>query len=84
MIEDDAAFGWMRAVGRGPNPGDPGPGKTKERSTNERLLEVLTDEQARRWRDLTGEPVKGPLVPFGAPAPAQRKANPKAAAAPPP
>jgi serine/threonine protein kinase len=63
VIEDDAAFGWMRTMGRGTPPG------ANERSTNERLLAVLTDAQARTWREMTGEPVRGPLVPFGAPVP---------------
>jgi tRNA A-37 threonylcarbamoyl transferase component Bud32 len=70
VIEDDAAFGWMRAMGRGPAPAGAGP-QAKERSTNERLLAVLTEAQARKWRELTGKPVKGPLFPFGAPVPPQ-------------
>jgi tRNA A-37 threonylcarbamoyl transferase component Bud32 len=69
MIEDDAAFGWMRAMGIAPT-GKPVQPEAKERSTNERLLAVLTETQARKWRDLTGEPVKGTLVPFGTPIPA--------------
>jgi serine/threonine protein kinase len=70
VIEDDAAFGWMRAMAQGTPPGEPGPPPgTKGPSTTERILALLTDGQARKWRELTGEPVKGPLVPFGAPLP---------------
>jgi len=65
VIEDDAAFGWMR----GPRPG--APPDARERSVNERLLAVLTDEQSRTWKAMTGEPVKWSFrpVPFGPPAP---------------
>jgi hypothetical protein len=66
VIEDDAAFGWMRGTS-GPQVRDPG-----ERSTEQRLLAVLTAEQAERWRALIGKPVRGPLVPFGMPPPAPR------------
>ena len=77
MIEDDAAFGWMRAMGRGTPPG------ANEHSTNEPLLAVLMDAQARQWREMTGEPVRGTLVPFGAPVPpAAPKKAPKANTAP--
>ncbi len=34
---------------------------------NERAVAVLTEEQHRRWRDLTGEPIKSPLAPLFAP-----------------
>jgi serine/threonine protein kinase len=42
---------------------------------NERLVEVLTREQARRWREMTGEPFKGPVFfgpLFGPPGPPPR------------
>jgi hypothetical protein len=32
-----------------------------------RILQVLTDDQARRWRDLSGESVQGAIAPFGPP-----------------
>ena len=32
-------------------------------SLNERLLGLLTDEQARKWREVTGAPFKGPVRP---------------------
>ena len=58
VIEDDAAFGWMRSNGRKEH--SPAP-----RSLNERLLEILSAEQATKWRALVGEPIHGPLIPFG-------------------
>ncbi|HEY1187228.1 MAG TPA: serine/threonine-protein kinase [Gemmata sp.] len=70
VIEDDAAFGWMRTMGRGAPPGG------NEPATSARALAVLTDAQVRRWRELTGAPVQGPLVPFGAPLPKSAKSNP--------
>jgi hypothetical protein len=39
----------------------------KPGTTNERLLGVLTREQAQRWRELTGPPFKGPMNAFGPP-----------------
>jgi hypothetical protein len=57
-IEDEALFAWMRAGPRGkagPAPAD-------------RILEVLTADQARRWAEISGPPLKG-LLPFGVPAP---------------
>jgi serine/threonine protein kinase len=40
----------------------------KNKQPNERILELLTDEQARHWREITGAPFKGPIqfpAPFG-------------------
>jgi serine/threonine protein kinase len=36
-------------------------------ASNARIVEVLTEEQSRRWRDLSGEPVRGAIMPFGSP-----------------
>jgi len=55
VIEDDAAFGWMR---RRENKSDADP-----RSTDQRLVEVLTADQARKWRELIGDPIRGVLAP---------------------
>ncbi|HVS40110.1 MAG TPA: serine/threonine-protein kinase [Gemmataceae bacterium] len=70
-IEDDAFFSWMRMAG--PHPGG-GPDPAKDRPANERILEALTAEQVTRWKQLTGEPFKGSLMPapppFGPPPPA--------------
>jgi hypothetical protein len=32
-----------------------------------RILEVLSEEQARRWREMSGEPMHGAIAPFGVP-----------------
>jgi serine/threonine protein kinase len=68
-IEEAALFAWMRNTRRGqaaekrkPDP------KSRCKSANEQILEVLSEEQRRRWRRMSGPPVKGTLAPFGAPA----------------
>lgn len=40
---------------------------TADRRSLGRILAVLTPEQSRRWKDLAGEPVRGPLSPFPGP-----------------
>src|SRR5262249_9083629 len=67
-LEDEALFDRLKAM----RPGTPPPG-LKDGSTNERILAVLTDEQARRWREMTGGPVKGPLIFFPPPPPTDPK-----------
>jgi hypothetical protein len=63
-IEEEAVFGWMKKqpenTGKAPGP--------EGRSVNERLVAVLTVEQLRRWREMTGEPMKTPPAPLFAPA----------------
>lgn len=64
QIEDDATFGWMRnkplqATANSPKPP----------TTTERLLAVLTPEQARKWHALVGPPIRGALQPFHLPPP---------------
>jgi hypothetical protein len=56
-IEDGALFGWMR-----------GESGVKDRTANERVFAVLTEEQVRRWRAMTGGALKGPITPFPPPA----------------
>jgi serine/threonine protein kinase len=58
-MEDEALFAWMRGPRQPSSKGEAG-----ERSANERVAAVLTEEQQRRWRALTGEVVKGPITPF--------------------
>ncbi len=58
LIEEEAIFGWLRA-----------PPDAPERLPDERVLAVLTEEQARRWKEMTGEPPRGGLAPFGPPPP---------------
>jgi hypothetical protein len=38
--------------------------KPKDRPANERILALLTEEQSRRWEEMTGAPFKGALAPF--------------------
>ncbi len=65
-IEDDALFGWMRGP-RGTAPkGEAGDG---EKPANERIAAVLTEEQLRRWKAMTGEALKVPITPFPLPPP---------------
>ena len=50
-------------------------GKTPEdagKPAMERILAVLTADQARRWKEMAGEPIVGPLSPFPAPFRPQR------------
>jgi serine/threonine protein kinase len=64
-IEDETLFGWMK----GARSGDAGPAPgQRDRSAKERILAVLTDDQVRRWRALTGEELPSPLTPFPPPA----------------
>jgi serine/threonine protein kinase len=63
-IEDAAFFEHMKPLGR------PTPAETTEpkpRPLNERILAVLTEAQAQRWQEMTGEPFKGQLLPFSQP-----------------
>jgi serine/threonine protein kinase len=64
-IEEDTLFGWMRR----PQPGDSGKAPAaRQGSANERTLAVLTEDQVRRWRALTGPPLSAAIVPFPGPA----------------
>jgi hypothetical protein len=69
-IEDEVLFGWMRGRRLAPSRGGSGPAVgTKDWSANERIAAVLTEEQFRKWRALTGEALKAPITPFPLPAP---------------
>jgi hypothetical protein len=68
-IEEETFFGGLRM-----RPGTPPEEIRKHheqrmREAGERILAVLTPEQTRRWREMTGEPFKGPVrfLPFGPP-----------------
>jgi serine/threonine protein kinase len=63
-IEEEAVFGWMKNK---PEKTGNAPG-SERRSVNERIVAVLTEEQLRRWREMTGEPMKATIAPFFAPA----------------
>jgi len=67
VIEDDAAFGWMRAAAQASHGASAMASQEKKRSLDERLLEVLDKDQANKWREVVGKPVRGVLIPFGAP-----------------
>lgn len=60
-IEDEAFFGQIREVQSGRPLEDAG------RPATGRILAVLTEEQARRWNGLVGDPIRGPLSAFPAP-----------------
>jgi serine/threonine protein kinase len=53
VIEEEAIFGK-------------GPGN-RERSANERIVAVLSEEQVQRWKAMTGEPMKAAIRPFSPP-----------------
>jgi hypothetical protein len=68
-IEEEMFFSLMRVVRPGlpPEVRDQAP-ERRERLPSERILAVLTEEQARKWREMTGEPFKETIpfpLPFG-------------------
>ena len=65
-IEEELLFGQMREMQSGKAP--EGAGKP----AMERILAVLAADQARRWKEMAGEPILGPLSPFPAPFRPQR------------
>jgi hypothetical protein len=69
-IEEETFFGWMRD----PHGNSGKPTASKEKSANERILAVLTEDQLRRWKEMTGEPMKGAIAPF-APPPSTKAAS---------
>jgi serine/threonine protein kinase len=69
-IEEEFFTSWMR----GPRPGN-APAETGKQ-VNERILAVLTKEQLKRWRTVSGEPTKAPITPFPPP-PVPQAANPR-------
>jgi serine/threonine protein kinase len=60
-IEDEVFFRQMRDTRSGKAPDDNG------KAIMKRVLAELTPDQARRWRELAGEPVQGPLSVFPLP-----------------
>ena len=59
-IEEETVLGWMKKQqeNTGKAPG------SQEKSANDRIVAVLTEEQLRHWRKMTGEPMKAPPTPF--------------------
>jgi eukaryotic-like serine/threonine-protein kinase len=60
-IEEELLFAQMREMRLSRPAEDAG------KPAIERILAVLTPDQGRRWKELTGEPIVGPLSPFPAP-----------------
>jgi hypothetical protein len=61
-IESESLFAWMR----GPWPAGES-NKAREKSANERIRAILTEEQRDQWRTLTGETIHAALTPFPPP-----------------
>jgi serine/threonine protein kinase len=63
LIAEENYLDWMKnqSGNTGKTPGSLG------KSANERIVAVLTEEQRRRWRDMTGQPMKVPPTPLFAP-----------------
>jgi serine/threonine protein kinase len=62
-IEEEGFWEMMRSFRSDRLPADAdktSPAKPKP-THNERILDLLTDQQARKWRQLTGAPFKGPI-----------------------
>jgi hypothetical protein len=63
-IEDQALFGWMRH----PRPDNSAnAADARRKSANDRIVAVLTPEQVRRWKTLTGAPLESAITPFPPP-----------------
>jgi hypothetical protein len=60
-LEEEALFRQVREARSGKTVDEAG------KPTIERILAVLTPEQARRWQELAGEPIRGPLNVFPTP-----------------
>jgi hypothetical protein len=65
-VEEEILFGQMRELRSGKVPED------SARPGVDRILAVLTPEQQRRWKELAGEPIRGPLSAFPLPFRPQR------------
>ncbi len=61
-IEEEILFGQLREMRAGKLP--EGPGNPAGAPAMDRILAVLTAEQSQRWRELAGEPIRGPLSAF--------------------
>jgi serine/threonine protein kinase len=72
MIEEEFLFGQVRELQSGRAPEEPG-----ERAMD-RILAALDSVQARRWREMSGEPIKGPISAF--PLPFRLERDPKRSA----
>ncbi len=77
-IEAETFFGGPERRRHGPGPGPRDPRKAREqavKAAGDKIVALLTDDQRRRWQDMTGKPFKGeftrrpPPGPFGPPGP---------------
>jgi hypothetical protein len=66
-IEEELLFAQMREMRQGR------PTEDASKPAVQRILAVLTADQRRRWKELAGEPIVGPLSPFPAPFKSQRE-----------
>src|SRR5262249_4786975 len=67
-IEDEVLFGWMSGARRAtPDGGLGAAAGATGKTANERIVAVLTEEQVRRWRAMTGEALKAPITLFPPP-----------------
>jgi len=64
MIEDDAAYGWLRGEHRLTGSSRRSGTGTAIPTPHDRILEVLTDDQIGKWRELIGKPIEGAIFPF--------------------
>jgi eukaryotic-like serine/threonine-protein kinase len=65
-IEEESLFVQMRELQSGKAPEESG------KPTMERIMAVLTAEQAARWKEMAGEPIRGTLKAFPTPFRSQR------------
>jgi serine/threonine protein kinase len=64
-IEEEAFFSRMKRTRPGTTPGDSSKASSaRGKSANERILAVLTEDQVRRWRALTGKQLQEPVAAF--------------------
>lgn len=59
VIEDETAFRWMRLGRRPTSSASSARDGITSQSADERIVKVLTADQLRKWRQLTGTPLKG-------------------------
>jgi serine/threonine protein kinase len=67
-IEEEPFFAWMKTWVPGEPPPGPGPEpRPLNTALNERILALLTDQQARQWKEMIGEPFKDTSILFPPP-----------------
>jgi serine/threonine protein kinase len=67
-IEEEWLFVWTKKMRDGRGLGSRAqPTEPQGKPAHERILALLTEEQARRWQSMIGEPFRGLLIPFPLP-----------------